>query len=83
MTNVSHSCCITGELLKNLPCFANLRPCEKPEEYLFWDGAHPTEASHRILATPCFNGSGVCVPNNIEQLVQKKITISTSLHSSA
>lgn len=36
------------------PCITpgtNARPfCAHPDEYLFWDGIHPTRAGHRILA---------------------------------
>ncbi|HEU4935888.1 MAG TPA: SGNH/GDSL hydrolase family protein [Vicinamibacterales bacterium] len=41
LTNVS-SACVT----------ANVVPftCESPDEYLFWDGIHPTKAAHRLLA---------------------------------
>jgi phospholipase/lecithinase/hemolysin len=24
--------------------------CETPDEYLFWDGIHPTRAAHTIVA---------------------------------
>ncbi|KAL2899086.1 hypothetical protein RDABS01_024168 [Bienertia sinuspersici] len=71
-----------GKVWGNLPCFPLLKPCSNPEEYLFWDGAHPTQASHQLLATPCFSGSDVCVPNNIQQLVQLKAK-TASLHTAA
>ncbi|KAG6386863.1 hypothetical protein SASPL_152040 [Salvia splendens] len=31
-------------------CFKNTVPCRNRNEYLFWDGAHPTEAGNRIVA---------------------------------
>lgn len=75
LTNVHSSCCttLTGGVANNIPCFPlseSQYPCEHPNEYLFFDGAHPTEASFQILANPCFNGADVCVPYNIKQLVQ-------------
>ncbi|KAL2899102.1 GDSL esterase/lipase 7, partial [Bienertia sinuspersici] len=83
MTNVSSSCCVTGPFLGNLACYPFMDACADPEKHLFWDGAHPTQASHQLLATPCFNGSNVCVPNNIQQLVQLKAKTATFLHSAA
>ncbi|PWA76282.1 GDSL esterase/lipase 7 [Artemisia annua] len=83
MTNVSSSCCTTGKLFLNIACYSFWPPCANPQEYLFWDGAHPTEASFKILATPCFNGSDVCVPNNIQELVQAQTNGAGYLHSAA
>lgn len=31
-------------------CLDGMRPRGNPEEFLFWDGIHPTTATHRILA---------------------------------
>jgi phospholipase/lecithinase/hemolysin len=30
-------------------CLAGSITCGNPEEFLFWDGIHPTTAAHRIL----------------------------------
>lgn len=32
------------------PCLSGVQPCRTPEQFLFWDGIHPTTAAHRILA---------------------------------
>ena len=37
---------LTGTLTPNEPPFA----CKKPDEFLFWDGIHPTKSGHAILA---------------------------------
>jgi phospholipase/lecithinase/hemolysin len=41
LTHVTSAC-----LTPNVPPFT----CRTPDEYLFWDGMHPTRAAHRIIA---------------------------------
>ncbi|MGV9010423.1 autotransporter domain-containing protein [Brevundimonas sp.] len=31
-------------------CFTGVSVCANPDEYLYWDGVHPTAAGHRLLA---------------------------------
>lgn len=31
-------------------CFTGVSVCANPNEYLYWDGVHPTAAGHRLLA---------------------------------
>jgi phospholipase/lecithinase/hemolysin len=36
-------------------CFNNSTVCDRPNEYLFWDGIHPTTATHNVIADLAFN----------------------------
>lgn len=58
-TNVSGTCLNqspqTLESEVNFPAIAlNVSVCEHPAQFLFWDGIHPTEATHQILAEKAF-----------------------------
>jgi outer membrane lipase/esterase len=41
LTDVAHSCVTPGEAPFN---------CQNADEYLFWDGIHPSKATHAIVA---------------------------------
>lgn len=32
------------------PCFNGVTVCANPDDYVYWDGVHPTAAGHRLLA---------------------------------
>ncbi len=35
-------------------CLEGSRACTNPDQFLFWDGIHPTTAAHRILADAAY-----------------------------
>jgi phospholipase/lecithinase/hemolysin len=37
------------------PCLSGSRACANPDQFLFWDGIHPTTAAHRILGEAAFS----------------------------
>ncbi len=43
-------------------CFDGTSVCADPDSYLFWDGAHPTAAAHRLIADAAFNVLAVPEP---------------------
>lgn len=36
-------------------CMSGSRACGNPDQFLFWDGIHPTTAAHRILGEAAFS----------------------------
>ncbi|XP_059294971.1 GDSL esterase/lipase 7-like [Lycium ferocissimum] len=62
-------CCITWANGTSA-CIPELVPCRNAEKHYFWDGYHLTETVYRVIATKCFNGTSVCIPNNISELVE-------------
>ena len=48
LTNVTEAC-LTPEVKAGAVC-------KKPDDYLFWDGLHPTAAAHKILAEVALSG---------------------------
>ncbi|XP_057522060.1 GDSL esterase/lipase 7-like [Amaranthus tricolor] len=65
----SNPCCKSW-LNGTFSCIPELTPCSAPDEHFFWDGYHLTEATCSVVASHCINGSDVCLPINIQQLVQ-------------
>jgi phospholipase/lecithinase/hemolysin len=36
------------------PCFDGVNVCANPDQYIFWDGVHPTARSHQLLGNAFF-----------------------------
>ncbi|CAM8913359.1 unnamed protein product [Rhodiola kirilowii] len=50
-------------------CIPLSSPCRNVDQHYFWDAYHLTQSVYSVIATRCFNGTDVCSPMNIEQLV--------------
>ncbi|CAA0820311.1 GDSL esterase/lipase 7 [Striga hermonthica] len=72
LNDSSTPCCVTW-LNGTSGCIPELGAlaCRDPERHYFWDGYHLTETMYRTIATYCFNGSSVCIPKNIQQLISE------------
>ncbi|KAK4477536.1 hypothetical protein RD792_016765 [Penstemon davidsonii] len=73
LTDSSNPCCVTW-LNGTSACIPELGPlaCHDPDKHYFWDGYHLTETVYRTIASLCFNGTSVCLPKNIQDLVLQK-----------
>ncbi|GMH04388.1 hypothetical protein Nepgr_006227 [Nepenthes gracilis] len=69
LTDSSNPCCETW-FNGTLSCIPELTPCPSPYRHFFWDAYHLTEAACSVMASHCINGSSVCIPMNINQLIQ-------------
>ncbi|KAL9243750.1 hypothetical protein vseg_017601 [Gypsophila vaccaria] len=70
LSDTSNPCCVTW-LNGTLSCIPDRKPCDEPNKHYFWDGYHLTQATCSAIASRCINGSDVCLPMNILQLVQQ------------
>lgn len=63
LVNITESCFVA-------PTTANPAGslCSNPDEYLFWDGNHPTTAAHRILGSAFYNAVRTPVPGPLPVL---------------
>ncbi|KAI3891569.1 hypothetical protein MKX03_033116 [Papaver bracteatum] len=70
--NYTTSCCqiLPGPLLQGLlPCSPTSIVCRNRSKYVFWDDAHPTEATNVVIAKSFLDGDSTDMfPMNIRQL---------------
>lgn len=52
------------------PCIKDKVACANREEFLSWDGVHPTQAVNRIIASEVFNGKGTVSSMNVADLIK-------------
>ena len=48
-------------------CLSGSNACENPNQFLFWDGIHPTTAAHRMIADTAFSAiqeAGLTIQNS-------------------
>lgn len=66
------SCCRINLILWLPLCVRDETPCENRDEYLYWDGFHPTQRANRLIALSAYNGSDPSYthPITISQLVR-------------
>ncbi|XP_058748984.1 GDSL esterase/lipase At1g29670-like [Vicia villosa] len=63
------ACC---RLVLNSLCALNQTPCGNRNEYMFWDGFHPTSAANKLTALRSYNSTNLdfVYPMNVQQLIQ-------------
>lgn len=66
--NANNPCCTTWGN-GDSKCIPLLKPCPKADKFYFWDGFHPTESVHSLIASACTNNASVCIPLTLKDLV--------------
>jgi phospholipase/lecithinase/hemolysin len=60
-------------------CLSGSGICSNPDDFLFWDGIHPTTAAHRIIGETAFstiqeagmiNSSSILVPETTSEVLR-------------
>ncbi|KAL5805735.1 hypothetical protein ACOSQ4_028468 [Xanthoceras sorbifolium] len=69
LTDSSNPCC-KAWFNGTSGCFPFSKACSNPDQHYFWDGFHLTQTMYSTLASRCINDTSVCMPFNLNQLVQ-------------
>ncbi|GFQ02725.1 GDSL esterase/lipase at1g29660 [Phtheirospermum japonicum] len=67
ITVLSDTCCqVSTDVVSGGHCVQGTTPCSNRDEYMFWDGFHPTEAANLISAKIVYNDmSPLYADNNV------------------
>ncbi|XP_006844086.2 GDSL esterase/lipase At1g71691 [Amborella trichopoda] len=71
---ITNKACCSANMNGTLLCLPNLPTCTNRNQFVFYDGIHPTQNVNILMSQACFNGSTyVCSPINIQQLARAQI----------
>ncbi|XP_061366869.1 GDSL esterase/lipase 7-like [Gastrolobium bilobum] len=69
LTDGGNPCCTTWANGTSA-CIPLSKPCRDPNEHVFWDAFHLTEAVYSIIASRCVSDRSICTPMSIQELVK-------------
>ncbi|XP_043705617.1 GDSL esterase/lipase 7-like [Telopea speciosissima] len=67
--DIVKSCCL-GPSNGTLPCTSSQPSCKNANQFVYFDGLHPTEEVNSKVAEAVFSDSSVCSPVSIQELVE-------------
>ena len=68
LTNVTNACFAASPVLSTPPATAgSAPPCNNPNEFLWWDGFHPTTAGHQVISDLAFTTLQPSVPKPVPE----------------
>lgn len=68
------ACCGVGELSGKFLCLPYSKPCDNPDDHIFWDYYHPTDKMYKhMLETLYYNGPPYSEPYSGQHLIEMQI----------